>query len=166
MKKLAALLLAMCMMIAAIPALADSAAGNWYMVMADVTLGYVTLNEDGSAVANLLGTEEEMTGTWTAEENAVTLTIEDDPLTFAFDGTSLFADQLGIPLTREEGKLPMALMAKVINGEAYELPEGMTEEDMTTFAMNFLAEYQKLLGEEEAPDEEAAPAEAEAAVAP
>ena len=40
MKKLAALLLALCMMIAAIPALADGEAGTWYMTLADVTLGY------------------------------------------------------------------------------------------------------------------------------
>ena len=165
MKKIAALLLALCMMIAAIPALADGAAGNWYMTLADVTLGYIKLNDDGTAAANLLGTEE-MAGTWTAEENAVTITIEDEPLTFAFDGTSLTADQFPVPLTREEGKLPMDLMAKVINGEKYELPEGMTEDDMVTFAMNFLAEYQKLMGDDEAPAEEAAPAEAEAAVAP
>ncbi len=42
----------------------------------------------------------------------------------------------------------------------------MTEADMITFAMNFLGEYQKLMGGDEAPAEEAAPAEAEPAVAP
>ena len=165
MKKLAALLLALCMMIAAIPALADGEAGTWYMTLADVTLGYITLNEDGTVVANLIASEE-MAGTWTAGENAVTVTIDNEPLTFAFDGASLTSDQFPVPLTKEEGKLPMDLMVKVMNGEEYELPEGMTEADMMTFAMNFLGEYQKLMGGDEAPAEEAAPAEAEPAVAP
>ena len=165
MKKLAALLLALCMMIAAIPALADGEAGTWYMTLADVSAGYITLNEDGTAAADMMGSGE-MTGTWTAEGNAVTITIDGDPLTFVFDGTSMTSEEFPIPLTKEEGKLPMDLMVKVMNGEEYELPEGMTQEDLTAVAMNFLAEYTKLMGGDEAPAEEAAPAEAEAAVAP
>ena len=143
MKKLAALLLALCMMIAAIPALADGEAGTWYMTLADVSAGYITLNEDGTAAADMMGSGE-MTGTWTAEGNAVTITIDGDPLTFVFDGTSMTSEEFPIPLTKEEGKLPMDLMVKVMNDEEYELPEGMTQEDLTAVARNFLAEYTKL----------------------
>ena len=149
MKKLAALLLALCMMIAALPALADGEVGTWYMTLADVTMGYITLNEDGTAIANMLGSDE-MAGTWTAGENAITVTIDGDPVTFAFDGTTMTAEEFPLPLTKEEGKLTMDLMAKVINDEEYELPEGMTKDDLTTYALNFLAEYQKLAGGDEA----------------
>ncbi len=178
MKKFAALLLALCMMVAAIPALADDVTGNWYMTLAEVTMGNITLNEDGTAVADLLSSGE-MTGTWTADDTGVTITIDGDALTFAYDGTTLFSEMFPIPMTREEGKLNMDLMSKFMaKEEGIELPEGMTEADLTVIATNFLAEYMKLMEEasgeeapaEEAPAEEApaeeAPAEAEAAVAP
>ena len=157
MKKLTALLLALCMMIAAVSALAESAVGSWYMTLADVTMGSIVLNEDGTAVFNMIGSEE-MTGTWTEEENAVTVTIQNDPLTFAYDGTTLSSEQFPLPLAREEGKLAMDLLTKVMNNEEHELPEGMTEEDLTTMVMNFLGEFTNLMGSMEAPAEEAAPA--------
>ena len=54
MKKITALLLALCMLLAAAPVLGEeSPAGNWYMSLADVTLGYILLNEDGTAIVNV-----------------------------------------------------------------------------------------------------------------
>ena len=144
MKKLTAMLLALCMLLAAVPALAEDASGNWYMTLADVTLGYILLNEDGTATVNI-ASQEDMTGTWTAEGDSVTVTVEGQPLTFAYDGASLKSDLFPLNLGREEGRLPMDVISKMMSGEEYELPEGMTETDMVTIAMNFIAEYTKLM---------------------
>ena len=39
MKKLTALLLALCMLLAVVPALGEDFSGTWYMVLEDVTVG-------------------------------------------------------------------------------------------------------------------------------
>ena len=82
MKKITALLLALCMLLAVVPVLAEeSPAGNWYMTLADVTLGYILLNEDGTAVMNIVS-EEDITGTWTADGTVVTITAAGQPRSF------------------------------------------------------------------------------------
>lgn len=145
MKKITALLLALCMLLAITPVLAEEGpGGNWYMSLADVTLGYILLNEDGTAVVNI-ASQEDMQGTWTGDGETVTITIQNQPLDFAYDGTSLSSDQFPLPLNREEGKLPMDIISKMMAGEEYTLPEGMTDLEMTTIAMNFLAEYTKIM---------------------
>ena len=146
MKKLTAMLLALCMLLAVVPALAESesAAGNWYMSLADVTLGYILLNEDGTAVVNV-ASQEDIPGTWTQDGATVTITAQNQPLDFAFDGTSLSSPEFPLALTREQGRLPMDVISAMMAGEEYTLPEGLTELDVTTIAMNFVAEYTKLM---------------------
>ena len=144
MKKLTAMLLALCMLLAAVPALGEDASGNWYMTLADVSLGYITLNTDGTAALGLPG-QDEITGTWTQEEGKVTVTAEGQSLDFAFDGTSLTSEMFPLSITREEGKVSMDLMSKMMNSEEYELPEGMTETDMMMIAVNFMTEYAQLM---------------------
>ena len=144
MKKLTAMLLALCMLLAVLPALADSAAGNWYMTLADVTAGYIQLAEDGTATVSI-ASQEASVGTWTEGDGVVTITINGAGLDFAYDGTTLVNDMFPLPLSREEGKLSMDLISKMMSGEEYTLPDGMTEEDMTAIAINFLAEYTKIM---------------------
>jgi len=144
MKKLTAMLLALCMLLAAVSALGEGASGNWYMTLADVTLGYILLNEDGTAVVNV-ASQEDITGTWTENGDVVTVTAQNQPLDLAFDGSSLKADMFPLALTREEGKLPMDVISKMMSGETYELPEGMTEMDVMAIAVNFVTEYTKLM---------------------
>ena len=145
MKKITALLLALCMLLAITPVLAEEGpGGNWYMSLADVTLGYILLNEDGTAIVNV-ASEEDIAGTWTADGNTVTITAQGQPLDFTFDGTSLSSEMFPLSLSREEGRLPMSVISKMMSGEEYELPEGMTELEMTTIAMNFVAEYTKIM---------------------
>lgn len=153
MKKLTAMLLALCMLLAVVPALGEgeSAAGNWYMSLADVTLGYILLNEDGTAVVNI-ASQDDIPGTWTQDGATVTITAQDQPLDFAFDGTSLSSPMFPLSLTREEGRLPLNVISAMMAGEEYTLPEGMTELDMTTIAMNFVTEYTKIM--EQASDTE------------
>ena len=162
MKKVAALLLVLCMLWTAAPALGEEGGpgGNWYMSLADVTLGYILLNEDGTAVVNLAA-EEEITGTWTADGEIVTIVAQGQPVDFTYDGSSLQSDLLPLSLTREEGRLPMDVISKMMNGEEYELPEGMTEADVTTIAMNFLTEYMKLMEESSEQDGGESPAATE-----
>ena len=169
MKKITALLLALCMLLAVVPVLGEeSPAGNWYMSLADVTLGYILLNEDGTATVNI-ASQEDIAGTWTADGNTVTITAQGQPLDFTFDGSSLSSEMFPLSLTREEGKLPMSVISKMMSGEEYELPEGMTELELTSIAMNFVAEYTKIMEEASASSSttttEAAPsASAEATV--
>ena len=146
MKKMTALLLALCLLLAAVPALGEEAGpgGNWYMSLAEVTLGYILLNEDGTAVVNI-ASQEDMTGTWTADGDTVTVTIDGSSLDFAYDGATLKSDMFPLDLTREEGKLPMNLISKMMSGEEYELPEGMTDVELMSIAMNFVAEYTKIV---------------------
>ena len=145
MKKVAALLLVLCMLWTAVPVLGEEEGpgGNWYMSLADVTLGYILLNEDGTAVVNLAA-QEDITGTWTADGGTVTIVVGDEPVDFAYDGSSLQNDMLPLSMTREEGRLPMDVISKMMNGEEYELPEGMTEADVTMIAINFINEYSKI----------------------
>ena len=128
MKKLTAILLALCLLLAAVPALGEDFSGTWYMVLADVTAGHFELNADGTATAEMPGQEETFTGSWTADDASVTITIDGSPLTFAWDGEKLFSDKLPIPVVREAGRVPMDLIQKYMGGEEYELPEGMDEE--------------------------------------
>ena len=146
MKRITALLLALCMLLAITPVLSeDSPAGNWYMTLADVTAGYILLNEDGSAVVSM-PSQEDMQGTWTGDEKTVTITINEQGLDFAYDGASLTSDQFPLALTREEGKMPITVVASMMNGEEYTLPEGMTDIEAAAIVMNFMAEYTKILG--------------------
>ena len=148
MRKITALLLALCMLLAVVPVLSEEGpVGNWYMTLADVTVGYIMLNEDGTAIVNF-SYEEDADGNWTIDGDTVTITAQDQPVEFTYDGSSLTSELFPLPLVRENGKIALNVMSKMINGEEYELPEGITELEASTIAMNFMAESMKLMGEE------------------
>ena len=117
MKKITALLLVLCMLLAAVPALGEGPSGNWYMTLADVSLGYILLNEDGTANLNI-ASQTEITGTWTVDGDSVTITAEGEPLTFAYDGTSLKSDAFPLSLSREDGRLSMDMIANALESIA------------------------------------------------
>ena len=143
MKKFFAILLALCLLLAALPALAEDFSGMWYLVLTDVDLGYFQLNEDGSLEGDIVGTGA-LTGTWSATDASVTLTVDDEPLTLAWDGAMLYSSDLLIPVIREQGRVPSAVITAIGNGDMTDLPEGMTEEEATEIFENFKAEYMRL----------------------
>ena len=149
MKKIFAMLLALCLLLAAVPALAEDFTGLWNLVLADVNLGWFQFNEDGTLSADLVGVGE-TTGTWTSTEDSVTVTIQGDSTVMAWDGTMLYSDDLMIPVIRDAGLVSSDVISAVANEEEYELPEGMTEEDLKTIAANFYAEYMKMMEQSQA----------------
>ena len=140
MKKILALVLVLCMALAAIPAMAEDFSGSWYMTLADVTLGTFVLNEDGSANVNLIG--EDSTGTWSAEGDTLTVTVDGEAVDFVWDGESFTTPLIPVPMTREAGKLTYNMVVGLMDPTAEgsePLPEGMTEEEATEIAWAFIA---------------------------
>ena len=125
MKKIFAMILALCLLLAAVPALAEDFTGLWNLVLADVNLGWFQFNEDGTLSADLVGVGE-TTGTWTSTEDSVTVTIQGDSTVMAWDGTMLYSDDLMIPVVRDAGLVSSDVISAVANEEEYELPEGIT----------------------------------------
>lgn len=153
MKKWIAMLLMVCLLAAAVPALGEEDyTGNWYMTVADVSLASMTLNADGSVEFNM-AEQGTMNGTWTTGEGKITVTIDGDGLDFTYeDGKLTAAGFFPVPFVREEGKINSELIGKMMSGEAYDIPEGMTEEEMMAIAMNSMAEYQAILAEQAGDD--------------
>ena len=153
MKKWIAMLLMVCLLAAAVPALGEEDyTGNWYMTVADVSLASMTLNADGSVEFNM-AEQGTMNGTWTTGEGKITVTIDGDGLDFTYeDGKLTAAGFFPVPFVREEGKINSELIGKMMSGEAYDIPEGMTEEEMMEIAMNFVTEYQAILAEQAGDD--------------
>ena len=69
MKKLTALLLALCMLLAVVPALGEDFSGTWYMVLEDVTVGTLELNADGTFSLVMQVNDEANTADSIAETN-------------------------------------------------------------------------------------------------
>jgi len=153
MKKWIAMLLMVCLLAAAVPALGEEDyTGNWYMTVADVSLASMTLNADGSVEFNM-AEQGTMNGTWTTGEGKITVTIDGDGLDFTYeDGKLTAAGFFPVPFVREEGKINSELIGKVMSGESYDIPEGMTEEEMMAIAKNFVTEYQAILAEQAGDD--------------
>ena len=143
MKKWIALLMTLCLLAAAVPALGEDFSGNWYLTLADVSMGVLALNADGTASMTMME-QEGSTGTWTPGEGKVTVTIDGDAVDFIYADGMLTADVIPVPFSRNEGKLSMTVMTQLMNGDSSGLPEGMTEDDARAIAMNFITEYQKL----------------------
>ena len=166
MKKALALMLVLCLALASVPVLAETDfSGTWYLIIADITCGTFELNADGTCVGNtaVSGEEKKLEGTWSAEGNAVTLTIGEQPLLLSFDGTDLV---IGVQETAtakdgaESGSLlkfsrePGKVTADQL--EAYStagtVPEGKTEEDMEIvqeqFGLLFLTAVEEAVIEE------------------
>lgn len=166
MKKAFALMLVLCMMLVSIPALAETDfSGTWYLIIADVTCGTFELKADGACAGTTVasGEEKELNGTWSAEGNAVTLTIGEQPLLLSFDGTDLVigvqetaAAKDGVEsgsllkFSREPGKVTAEeLSAYSTDGT---LPEGKTNEDMekvqAQYALLFMTAVEEAIIEE------------------
>ena len=171
MKKTLALLLALCMMLSAIPALSEGdVTGTWYVVMMELTAGTIDLKDDGTSVLITSSTDGDKTseGTWTQDGDKITLTVNEQPLPLVCDGDTLqisFEDlaslgldsSMTIPagadtsvissflrISREPGVLTVAeLNAYQNNGT---LPEGKTKEDMDAFMAQLMSSVMSLIG--------------------
>lgn len=142
MKKILALMLVLCMALAAIPAMAEDFSGTWYWNLADVTFSTFELKADGTYTADLAGQTAE--GTWTADDASVTIDVMDASVVFTWDGTALTAEGLSAQLCREPAKLTYGNALYVMDPEtegAEPLPEGMTQEDAEAIVMNFATEF-------------------------
>ena len=168
MKKILALILVLCMALAALPALADEDfTGSWYLLQYGLTASSFELNADGTCSATTdtgEGDPQSIDGTWSADGDNVTITFaqadtEAQSMTFTYDGTDLVLGLEGLArafgteipegtdvsmfsalmkLSREPGKI------SALEFTAYQtdgtLPEGKTQEDMDAI----IAEYQAL----------------------
>jgi hypothetical protein len=151
MKKLTALLLALCMLLAMVPALGEDFSGTWYMVLEDVTVGTLELNADGAFSLTVQAGEESNTleGTWEATDAGVALTAEGSPAVAAYDAEAgtLLLDVIPIPMQREKGKYEVQLMIDVLNmKEDIEFPEGVTQLEASTAALAFVMKLNELKG--------------------
>ena len=153
MKKLTALLLALCMLLAVVPALGEDFSGTWYMVLEDVNVGTLEMNADGTFSLTVQAGEEanSIEGTWEATDAGVTLTANGDPAEALYDaeaGTLTIA-KLPIPMQREKGKYEVQLMMDVLDvskANEVELPEGVTYLDAATTALAFVMKLNELKG--------------------
>ena len=168
MKKLLALLLALCMALAAAPVTAEEdVSGSWYLVMVGLTCADIELNADGTCTLQMSGAEEgKKEGTWTLDGDKVTVKVGENTLPLIYDGASLQfnfedlaafgmdASSLGgmdmslfsglIGISREPGKLTMGeLNAYQADGT---LPEGKTEEDMQAIQAEMMSAVMQLMG--------------------
>ena len=141
-KKLTAMLLALCMLLAALPALGEDASGTWYYVVADVNIGVFELREDGTADATMDG-ETVLTGTWETVGSFITITIDGDTMTFAYDGSTLTAEGFPMTLYREAGKVDFDTILWM-NDPGFVTPEGMTTGELEGIARFFYEEMEKL----------------------
>ena len=152
MKKFLALTLVLCMALAAIPALAETDfTGTWYLVTMGQTAGTFELNADGTCAATIYANTEEqkMEGTWSADGDVVTITVQEQALPMTFDGTDLILGEAAltafggssipegmdismfsslIKFSREPGKITTAELNAYNNDGT--IPEGKTKEDM------------------------------------
>ena len=132
MKKLAALVLALMMVLAAIPALGEDYSGLWYLNTAGITGGTIELKEDGSVVYNIQG--EVYNGEWKANENGIDVTIEDVTLPLTVNEDKLVNEEEEIYLTRDPEKITVDQLINyyvaIMSGENPELPEGVSQEEM------------------------------------
>jgi len=99
MKKFIALMLVLCMALAAIPALAETDfTGTWYLITMGQTAGTFELKADGTCAATLYATGEEqkMEGTWSADGDVVTITAQEQDLPMTFDGTDLILGEAAL----------------------------------------------------------------------
>ena len=169
MKKILALTLVLCMALAAIPALAETAAdftGTWYLLMLGMTGGTFELNADGTCTGTSATAEEEQKaeGTWSAEGDTVTLTVQGQNLPLTFDGTDLLlgAEALAvfggdtipegldasmlsalIKFSREPGTVTTAEFSAYQNDGT--VPEGKTEADMQAIQAQMMALFMMMM---------------------
>ncbi len=167
MKKIFALILTVCMVLGAVSAQADTDfSGTWYFLSMGLTIGTFELNADGTCTLDAASGEEEIKyeGTWNAEGNVVTLTIDDQPLPMTYDGTELTVGEEAMALlggssigemdpsllsnmmkiSREPGKMTVAELNDYTDNGT--IPEGMTKEDMDAFQAEMLTFVFSMMG--------------------
>jgi len=168
MKKFVALMLVLCMALAAIPALAETDyTGTWYLITIGQTAGTFELKADGTCAATLYGTDEEqkMEGTWSADGDVVTITAQEQDLPMTFDGTDLILGEAAlkafggssipegmdismfsslIKFSREPGKITTAELNAYNNDGT--IPEGKTKEEMDAAVAEIQVMVMNLLG--------------------
>lgn len=168
MKKTLALLLALCMMLAAVPVMAEEdVSGTWYLVMLGMTAGTFDLRADGTCTLELaMDDPTNVEGTWTLDGEKVSITVEGNSLPLTYDGTSLQLDAEGIAalgldsslgagmdmsmissmiqLSREPGKITVKEFSDYQDSST--LPEGKTEEDMQAIQMEMMAAVMSMMG--------------------
>ena len=165
MKKILALTLVLCMALASVPTFAETDfTGTWYMILSGITCFTFELNADGTCVGTSAVTAEakQLSGTWSAEGDTVTLTIGDDPLPLKYDGTDLTfgmeevataqdgaAVNFPLKFSREPGEVTVAELNAYLSSGT--LPEGKTKEDMENavvqMAMFFMAFVEEAVSE-------------------
>ena len=146
MKKLTAMLLALCLLLALVPALGEGdISGTWYMTLADVNMGYVTLNADGTALADINSVGGMGIGIWKLDGDKLTITEVGGSLDFVVGEDKLTCSRFPVPFSRDAGKVTLAQMQAVLTGESTELPEGLTDTDVMTIATGFYQAYAPLV---------------------
>ena len=170
MKKMLALLLSLCMLLTALPVLAEEdASGTWHIVMLGMTVGTLELSADGtcSLITSDEGEEAPVEGTWTQDGEKITVDANGSTLPLTYDGTNLLFDIEGlaalgvdtsslgegmdpsmlsslIQISREPGKITAAeFSAYQADGT---LPEGKTEEDMQTIQAEMMSFFLSMMG--------------------
>ena len=136
MKRLIAFLAALCMALAMIPALAEKetagdCSGIWYFTYADVTIGELALNTDGSYRMALYSQDAEIQGNWILENENVILTPQEGEQTaYAYDGTQLIPAgfDINFAIRREPGRMTDVQLNDYVQSQT--IPEGMTEEEL------------------------------------
>ena len=136
MKKLIAFLAALCMALAMIPAVAEEetagdCSGIWYFTYADVTIGELALNADGSYRMALYSQDAEIQGSWILENENVILTPQEGEQTaYAYDGTQLIPAgfDINFAIRREPGRMTDVQLNDYVQSQT--IPEGMTEEEL------------------------------------
>ena len=162
------MVLALCMLLAAIPATAeDDASGRWYLVVMGLTTVTFDLNEDGtcSITVSSDGGEENLEGKWNQDGAKVSIEVDDDTLPLTVDGDSLQFDAEGIAalgldipvgadtdlsvlsdlmrISREPGKVTVDEFAAY--QEDGTLPEGVTEADMADVMTEIMSAFMLLM---------------------
>ncbi|MBQ8072514.1 MAG: hypothetical protein IJ231_01990 [Clostridia bacterium] len=171
MKKMLALVLALCVTLAAVPVLAEEdVSGTWYLIMLGMTTATIDLNADGSCAIAAFNDGENVNqeGTWTQDGDKLSVIVNDQTLPLVHDGSSLLFDaealaslglevsSLGlsgmddsilsslIQITRDPGKVTVAeFNAYQENGT---LPEGKTEEDMQALQAEMMSFFMTMMG--------------------
>ena len=158
MKKIFALFLALCLALAALPVVAENDfSGTWYLLLAGISCGTFELNADGTFTSESGSGEEAIKteGTWSADGDKVTLTVDSSPLVLTYDGTDLLlstdAEALpsidvsildGLDLSMIEGLLKFSRDPGKVTPEEFgnylgdgTVPEGKNAEDFTNVFM-------------------------------
>jgi len=140
MKKLMALVLALVLALAAVPALgAEDYTGSWYVVVAGITMTQFDFNADGTVTSEAMEAPEGTVITWEATENGVKMTNGEEAVELVYDGTALVNAEAQLSLTREPGKFTMEMITSyfsaLTSGETPELPEGIDENELMQAVM-------------------------------